>query len=136
MTFALGNVPPVILNKKTNDSNERWLFLVDNQLRRLWRRPRRFLSKYLSGGAFAADLGCGPGFFTLTMAQIVGPSGRVFAVDSDEASIEALSLKVSKRQFQNVQVRHSSAAYLPFITDHSVDFVLADGLLCCMADPA
>ncbi len=129
-----GAEPLIVTNKKTLDSHERWLVLVDNGFRRLWRRPKRFLSGFLTTGAVAADLGCGPGFFTLPMAQIVGRGGKVFAVDTDEKSIEILKLKLSNRMYQNVDARLASAADLSFISDQSVDFVMGDGVLCCMAD--
>ena len=32
-------------------------------------------------GKTVADLGCGPGFFTLPLAELVGPTGQVYAVD-------------------------------------------------------
>jgi ubiquinone/menaquinone biosynthesis C-methylase UbiE len=31
-----------------------------------------------------ADLGCGPGFFTIEMAKMVGNNGKVTAVDLQE----------------------------------------------------
>jgi ubiquinone/menaquinone biosynthesis C-methylase UbiE len=110
------------------------LFLVDNPFRRLWRRPKKFLSRYLAEGEVAADLGCGPGFFTLPMAKIVDPAGRVFAVDTDEKSIKALKLRLSGKGYSNVDARLASAADLAFIATHSVKFVMGDGLICCMAD--
>lgn len=38
-----------------------------------------------------------------------------------------------KRSLHNIEMHASSAASLGFIPDRSVDFVLADGLLCCVA---
>jgi predicted RNA methylase len=40
-----------------------------------------------------ADLGCGLGYFTLALAEFVGPEGRVYAVDSDGKAIRALEKK-------------------------------------------
>jgi len=34
-----------------------------------------------------ADLGCGPGYYTLPLAESVGPEGRVYAVDMNEGVI-------------------------------------------------
>lgn len=50
---------------------------------RVW-RPR-VLSAFQRGGLTigqtAIDLGCGPGYVTLDLAEIVGPSGQVHAID-------------------------------------------------------
>jgi len=110
-------------------------FVIDNLFRRLFRPPSRFLAKYLSHGATAADLGCGPGFFSLPMARIVGDRGRVHAVDFDERVIERVKQKASRSGFSHILApRAASASEIDFIETGSVDFVLAEGLLCCMKD--
>ena len=37
-----------------------------------------------------ADIGCGPGFFSFEAAQIVGLHGKVLAIDSEPAMLDAL----------------------------------------------
>ena len=39
------------------------------------------------------DLGCGPGVFTLPMAEITGSSGKVIAVDVQEKMLEKVKKK-------------------------------------------
>lgn len=112
---------------------------LDNPLRRLFTRPRKFISNfslYLPKGAIAADLGCGPGFFTLPISEAVGPEGKVYAVDPNENSIKAIKSKASKHGFQNIEPRLALSAGLEFIDDHSLDFVFANLVLCCMVDHA
>ncbi len=110
-------------------------FILDNPLRRLFSSPRKVVSKYASKGNVVADIGCGPGYFTLAFAEVVGPTGRVYAVDSDSKSIEILSSKAAKRGYAGgIEAHVSSAADLSFIPDSSVDFVFAKGLICCMLD--
>lgn len=104
----------------------------DNILRRLFGKPRQYCS-YVEQGQTVADLGCGPGFFTFVLAESVGPEGQVYAVDSDERAIRAVKRKAVKGKYHNVEAHATSAADLSFIEDNSVDFVLADGLLCSMA---
>jgi len=41
-------------------------------------------------GATWADLGAGTGTFTAALASLLGPAGRVYAVDRDRASVELL----------------------------------------------
>ncbi|MGB7054917.1 MAG: class I SAM-dependent methyltransferase [bacterium] len=104
----------------------------DNPLRRLFGKPRQYCS-YVKQNQTVADLGCGPGFFTFALAESVGPKGQVYAVDSDEKAIRAVKSKAAKRKYHSIEAHASSAADLSFIEDDSVDFVLADGLLCSMA---
>ena len=104
----------------------------DNLLRRLFGKPRQYCS-YVKQGQTVADLGCGPGFFTFALADSVGPKGRVYAVDSDERAIRSVRRKAVKGKYYNVEACATSAADLSFIEDNSIDFVLADGLLCSMA---
>lgn len=108
------------------------LIANDNLLRRLFSSPRKYCT-YVEQDQIVADLGCGPGYFTLALAESVGAKGRVYAVDSDEKAVRALERKATKRGYHNIEARVSSAANLSFIEDESVDFVLADGLLCSMA---
>ena len=108
------------------------LLALDHPLRRLFGSTRKYCA-YVEQNQIAADLGCGPGFFTLALAEKVGAKGRVYAVDSDERAIRALETKARRQGCRNIEAHASSAADLSFIEDESVDFVLAAGLLCSMA---
>ncbi|MDH4198591.1 MAG: class I SAM-dependent methyltransferase, partial [Candidatus Aminicenantes bacterium] len=116
------------------------LLAHDNPLRRLFSPPEKLTGPYVAKGLVVADLGCGPGFYTLALAEGVGPEGKVYAVDIQERSIRKLEKKAAKRGFHNIEAHASSATDLGFIKDGSVDFILAHGLLCSMAphhhDPA
>lgn len=109
------------------------LFYHDNLIRRLFDPPQRLVERYVTNGQVVADLGCGPGFHTLALAELVGPEGKVYAVDSDEKAIGAVEKKAGKRGYRNIEAHASSASDLSFIKDESVDFVLGNGLLCSMA---
>jgi ubiquinone/menaquinone biosynthesis C-methylase UbiE len=112
------------------------LFAHDNWLRRRFMDPRKFAERYVREGQVVADLGCGPGFFTLALAEAVGPDGKVFAVDSDERAVRAVERKAVERGLGTIDARAVSASQLEFIADGSVDFVLCHGLLCSMAPDA
>jgi ubiquinone/menaquinone biosynthesis C-methylase UbiE len=112
-------------------------FLLDNFIRRLISPPERWISKYISAGISVADIGCGPGHFTIPMAVAVGKEGKVFAVDSDLKSIEAVRTKSREYPLQEILETHcTSAANLAHIADQSVDVAFANGVLCCMEDHA
>jgi ubiquinone/menaquinone biosynthesis C-methylase UbiE len=106
---------------------------LDNPFRRLFYPPERLIGPFISKGQRVADLGCGPGFFTLAMADIVGPEGMVYAVDSNPKCIRAVEKKAGKRGYRNIEAHATSAHELGFIDDGSIDFIFAYGLLCSMA---
>ena len=92
-------------------------------------------SKFVSPGQVVADLGCGPGYFALPLAKLVGHGGKVFAVDFDQKAIERVRKKVSDARLEDVvESWVSSAAELGFIPNDSVDFVLGAEVLCCLED--
>lgn len=107
-------------------------FFLDNFIRKLFDSPGKY-RVYVKQNHVVADLGCGPGYYTFALADAVGQDGRVYAVDSDEKAIRAVEKKADNKRIKNIGVHTSSAARLGFIADESVDFVLADGLLCCVA---
>ena len=108
------------------------LFAHDSLFRRLFSSPKKFC-RYVTTGQVVADLGCGPGYYTIALAECVGSEGKVYAVDSDEKAIRAVEKKADKRGYHNIEAHASSAFELSFIEDGSVDFILANGLLCSMA---
>jgi len=59
-------------------------------LRRLMQNPKRILSPHIKSGMTVLDVGCGMGFFTLDMARLVGPNGRVVAIDLQPRMIKTL----------------------------------------------
>jgi ubiquinone/menaquinone biosynthesis C-methylase UbiE len=91
--------------------------------------PERIIGPFVRKWQVVADLGCGPGYYKLALAESVGPEGKVYAVDLYEKFIQALRKKVNKAGYRNIEVHASSAADASFIPDRSVDFVFANGLL-------
>ncbi|HLE60784.1 MAG TPA: class I SAM-dependent methyltransferase [Thermoanaerobaculaceae bacterium] len=74
-----------------------WLgyFLV-SPLRRLWQHPEKTLAPYVGEGMLVLEPGCGMGFFTLDLARMVGPNGRVVAVDLQERMLAGLRRRARK----------------------------------------
>jgi 2-polyprenyl-3-methyl-5-hydroxy-6-metoxy-1,4-benzoquinol methylase len=112
----------------------RWLFLRRppaslDPFRRLFEPPQRLVGPYVRNGQVVADLGCGSGYYTLPLAELVGPEGKVYAVDLGKNCIRALEKKADKGGYHNIEAHASSASDLSFIKDRSVDFVFANGLL-------
>ena len=59
-----------------------WLAgMLESPLRRAMHRPEKLLAGLVEPGMTVLDIGCGPGYFSLSMARLVGPQGRVIAAD-------------------------------------------------------
>ena len=67
---------------------------LDSRLRSWLHDPRKILAPYLAPGMRALDIGCGPGFFTLDMARLVGPSGHVIAADIQQGMLDRVKRKI------------------------------------------
>ena len=74
-----------------------WMgYLLLNPLRRLLQKPTKVLDSHIKPGMVTLDVGCGMGYFSLDMARMVGPEGKVVCVDLQPKMIEALRRRASK----------------------------------------
>ena len=82
----------------------------------------------VTGGQTVVDLGCGPGFFTLPAADLVGPGGKVYGVDVQPEMVEACRKRAAEAGAAQVEVIHSSATQVP-LPDAVADRVLISMVL-------
>ncbi len=59
----------------------------------------------IAAGMTVADIGAGEGYYTIRMAQRVGPDGRVLAEDIIPQIRDALAQRVARERLDNVSVR-------------------------------
>lgn len=74
-------------------------------------------------GQTICDLGCGNGFYTLRLAQMVGPQGKVLAVDIQPEMLSMLNERLQQTNIQNVEPILGSVID-PHLPDASVDLML------------
>jgi ubiquinone/menaquinone biosynthesis C-methylase UbiE len=79
---------------------------LDISLRKLAQNPHAILKPFIKEGMTVLDLGCGPGFFTMEMAEMVGKSGKVTAADLQEAMIDIVRKKASGTGLQSIIEYH------------------------------
>jgi len=97
---------------------------LDNRIRRWYQNPRKFLCPYIHEGMTVLDLGCGPGFFSIDMAEMVGESGRVIAADLQEGMLRRLKKKIEGTRLEKRILLHQTEENRIGVTE-KVDFVLA-----------
>lgn len=69
-----------------------------------WQQPEVVIhSLALQPGSHVADLGAGGGYFTFRLADAVGPTGKVYAVDIDKGNLEYIANQATKRGYRNVE---------------------------------
>jgi SAM-dependent methyltransferase len=65
-------------------------------VRRLVQHPRKILAPFVSEGMTVLEPGPAMGFFTLDLARLVGPAGRVVAVDIQPRALAVLDRRARR----------------------------------------
>lgn len=99
-------------------------FGLDNGLRRWAQNPHKKLLPYIKEGMTVLDIGCGPGFFTLEIAELVGKTGRVFAADLQEEMLQIIHKKISGTALEARITLHKCSESSIGLAE-KVDFVFA-----------
>lgn len=76
-----------------------WWFVrsFDNPVRRWFHDPDRIFGSFVQPGMRVVDVGCGAGFHTEGLAQLVGPEGRVVAVDLQPRMLAMAERRLTRR---------------------------------------
>lgn len=72
-------------------------YLLASPLRKLFDNPVKRLSPYISKGMTVIDVGCAMGFFSLPLAEMVGPDGKVICIDLQEKMLQRLCRNAKKK---------------------------------------
>jgi SAM-dependent methyltransferase len=109
-----------------------WLgYLLASPIRRLFEDPVKVVAPFVREGMTVLEPGPGMGFFTLELARLVGPSGRVVAVDVQPRMLSSLKRRAARaRLLERVDARLAAPDSLE-ISDlaGAVDFTLAFALV-------
>jgi len=70
-------------------------FLI-NPLRRFRQNPHKILGAYIKPGMNALDFGCGMGYFSLHMAELAGPQGKITCVDIAQKMLDGVCGRAAK----------------------------------------
>ena len=92
------------------------LGLLERPDRALWQKPNQIMDAVnVADGSTVADIGAGAGWFTIRLAQRVGPKGLVYAQDVQRLMLDAIKRRVQREGLENVQTRqaHGSDPNLP-----------------------
>ncbi len=79
------------------------------------------------------DYGCGPGSYIIAAAEMVGKSGKIYALDINPIAIQSIKSIISKRQLTNVETILSDCR--TGLPDDGMDVVLLYDTLHLLSEP-
>lgn len=82
----------------------------ERERERIERVPDILTALGVRDGAHVADLGSADGFYTLRIAKAVAPSGKAYAIDIEQKSLEKLRERAQKDAITNVEIVLSEPA--------------------------
>jgi ubiquinone/menaquinone biosynthesis C-methylase UbiE len=99
--------------------------ILENPERLQWLPPAEVLVHLpIHAGMTVADVGAGTGYFTLPIAESIGSTGKVFAVDFQKAMLDILKQKQEHTgRLRNVELVEGTATHTT-LSDNCVDLVL------------
>jgi SAM-dependent methyltransferase len=114
----------------------------DEEIERLGLQHRVWRPQMLEGfrragiaeGQIVIDVGAGPGFATADLAELVGASGRVIALERSRRFLDSLAARVGRHGLANVEPRESDVSAESF-GDAVADASWCRWLLSFVADP-
>lgn len=102
-----------------------WIgYVLLNPLRRLLQNPVKIIAPYVKAGMTVIEPGPGMGYFTLELANKVGASGRVIAIDIQPQMLEKLKSRATKAHLsERIETRLAQPNSMGLTDlDASVDF--------------
>jgi ubiquinone/menaquinone biosynthesis C-methylase UbiE len=98
-------------------------WLIRNEREREERCSLMLTNLGVKPGSTVCDMGCGNGFHSLFLAQMVGPEGHVLAVDIQPEMLALLRDRMEKDGIENITPVLGSV-HDPRLPDNSVDLIL------------
>lgn len=101
-------------------------FILDNFIRRIFQNPGKIVGPYVRSGDTVVDLGCGPGYFSMEMAGMVGESGRVICVDLQPEMLDKVRAKAKKKGVSDrIRLHRCTRNGIGLEKEVKADFILA-----------
>lgn len=97
---------------------------LDNKIRRWLQNPQKILSPYVKEGMKVLDVGCGPGFFSVELAKMVGAHGKVYSVDLQEGMLQKIRDKIYGTPLEQI-IHLIKCDEDKIVIPEKVDFILA-----------
>ncbi|HUI00315.1 MAG TPA: class I SAM-dependent methyltransferase [Nitrososphaerales archaeon] len=113
-----------------------WLRAVEYFRRRSAPPEGRLAEAGVASGMRVADLGAGYGYYSFAAAKLVGPEGKVYAVEPDPKRAAEIRRRAGEAGASNVVVVVAGAEDMGEIPDREVDRAISMASFHHFADPA
>ena len=97
---------------------------LDSKIRRWLQNPQKILSPYVKEGMKVLDVGCGPGFFSVELAKMVGIDGKVYSADLQEGMLQKLRNKIQGTSLEKI-IQLIKCEKDGIVVPEKVDFIIA-----------
>ena len=97
--------------------------LLDSKFRRMFHNPNKILKPYIKKNMTVLDVGCGPGVFSIEMANLMEGTGRVISIDMQKDMLEIIRSKIQGTAVEKSIVLHQCSQNALNIKEKA-DFVL------------
>lgn len=80
-----------------------WLgYVLASPIRRIFEKPEEILAPLVAPGMLVLDVGSAMGYFSLPLARLVGPEGRVVCLDVQQRMLNALDRRARRRGLDSI----------------------------------
>ena len=97
-------------------------WVLDNFFRGWIHNPRKIFNGLVKEGMTVLDVGCGPGVFSIAMAEMVGKNGKVIAADLQDGMLEKVKSKLNESNKAIIKLHKCGEERIG--VNEKVDFVL------------
>ncbi|GAH98963.1 unnamed protein product [marine sediment metagenome] len=121
------------MDKPESDFNFKFMSLIF-KVRDFFSPPKNLLREVgIKPGFYVLDYGCGPGSYITAAAELVGKSGKIYALDIRPMAIQMVQNITAKKKLTNVETICSDCkTRLP---DNSIDVVLLYDIFHDLSEP-
>ncbi len=93
-------------SKQISPAKQKYIDYLESYGRADWQKPEQVVQALgLTPGASVTDIGAGTGYFARRFAAIIGPEGRVDALDIDPVLLENLERRAATAKLENIHTR-------------------------------
>ncbi|MBN1498376.1 MAG: class I SAM-dependent methyltransferase [Spirochaetes bacterium] len=106
-------------------------YLLINPIRKLSLNPRGLLGGYITPGMSILDAGCAMGFFSIPMAEMTGPGGRVYCIDPQKKMLTVLAKRAKRKGLSEIIATRECTfdSLMAGDLESRIDLALAFGVL-------
>lgn len=111
------------MEKKMSNLGFKMMANIGMPIRNLFMPPEKMLAEVeIKTGYYVLDFGCGPGTFTIMIAEKVGQSGMVYALDIHPLAMRTVEQKAKKKNLANITTILSNCS--TSLPDSSLDLII------------